>query len=159
MNQIFCVMVCSSRKLVTRTFITPRRFFHQPTPWSGLEGNCHDGLTAVTFAMLSHVPDRPKEQGLRQLRHWAFAVPRVGGPEMPAEDRLVPAWVAKASRPLIDLHDPAVARGVLAALSLKRDGGSAAPDTVSRKRRILVNALYYAIEQGELGSNPLDRIR
>lgn len=58
------------------------------------------------------------------------------------------AWVAKASRPLIDLYDPAVARGVLEALSLKRDGGPAAPDTVSPKRRILVNALYHTIEHG-----------
>ena len=33
--------------------------------------------------------------------------------EIPAQDRLVLAWVAKASRPLVDLYDPAVARGVL----------------------------------------------
>ncbi|WP_405587937.1 tyrosine-type recombinase/integrase [Streptomyces sp. NBC_01190] len=119
-----------------------------------------EALTLVTRSMLWDIPGRPGETVLhRALRSWAFVVPGAEAREIPAQDRLVLAWVAKASRPLIDLYDPAVARGVLEALSLKCDGGPAAPDTVSRKRRILVNALYHAIEQGELGSNPLARIR
>jgi integrase len=95
----------------------------------------------------------------RVLRSWAFVVPGPEAREIPPQDRLVLAWVAKASRPLIDLHDPAVARAVLEALSVKRDGMPAAPYTSGRKRRILVNALFYAMEQGELGSNPLDQVR
>jgi hypothetical protein len=41
--------------------------------------------------------------------------------------RPVLVWVAKASRPLVALHDPALARNVLEALRLKRDGNAAAP--------------------------------
>jgi integrase len=110
--------------------------------------------------MLWEIPGRPSEAVLhRALRSWAFVVPGPEAREIPAQDRLVLAWVAKASRPLIDLHDPVVARAVLEALSVKRDGKPAAPYTFGRKRRILVNALFYAIEQGELGSNPMDRVR
>lgn len=36
---------------------------------------------------------------------------------------------------------------------------SAAPETMRRKRKVLVHALHYAIEQGELHSHPLERIR
>jgi hypothetical protein len=54
----------------------------------------------------------------RALRSWAFVVPGPEAREIPAQDRLVLAWVAKASRPLVDLYDPAVARDVLEALRL-----------------------------------------
>lgn len=114
----------------------------------------------MTRAMLWDMAGRPSEEVLhRALRSWAFVVPGPEAREIPAQARLILAWVAKASRPLVDLYDPAVARSVLEALRLKEDGGPAAPETVRRKRRILVNALYYAIEQGELGSNPLSRVR
>ncbi|WP_329173329.1 hypothetical protein [Streptomyces sp. NBC_01477] len=63
------------------------------------------------------------------------------------------------SPPLVDFHDPVVARSVLGALRLRRDGSAAAPETVRRKRKVLVKALYYAMGQGELGSHPLNRIR
>jgi integrase len=119
-----------------------------------------EALCLVTRSMLWDIPGRPGETVLhRALRSWAFVVPGAEAREVSAQDRLVLAWVAKASRPLVDLYDPAVARGVLEALRMKEDGGPAAPETVRRKRRILVNALYYAIEQGELGSNPLSRVR
>lgn len=119
-----------------------------------------EALALATRAMLWEIPGRPSEAVLhRALRSWAFVVPGPEAREIPAQDRLVLAWVAKASRPLIDLHDPVVARAVLEALSVKRDGKPAAPYTSGRKRRILVNAVFYAIEQGELGSNPMDRVR
>ena len=79
--------------------------------------------------------------------------------EVPAQVRRVLEWVAKASRPLIDLHDPAVADGVLDAVRRKRDGSAAALDTWRRKRKVLVSVLYYVVERGELGSHPLKRIR
>ena len=116
--------------------------------WVGRAGTTRnstsEALCLVTRAMLWDIAGRPSEDVLhRALRSWAFVVP---GPEarvILAQDRLVLAWVAKASRPLVDLYDPAVARGVLEALCLKEVGGPAAPETVRRKRRILVHALYY----------------
>ncbi|MEV8312278.1 hypothetical protein AB0P36_34540 [Streptomyces flavidovirens] len=64
------------------------------------------------------------------------------------EDRLVLQCVAKSSRPLIDLHDPILARDVLESLRRKLDGGEAAVETMRRKRKVLVHALHYAIERG-----------
>ena len=95
----------------------------------------------------------------RALRHWAFVLPRVGGPVVPAEDRLVLAWVAKASRPLVDLHDPVLAREVLESLRRRIDGGEAAVETMRRKRKVHVHALHFAMERGELGSHPLAKFR
>jgi integrase len=119
-----------------------------------------EALALVTRAMLWDVPGRPGEDVLhRALRSWAFLGPGASEHDIPARDRLVLAWVAKASRPLVDFHDPVVARSVLEALRLRRDGSAAAPETVRRKRKVLVKALYYAMEQGELGSHPLNRIR
>ncbi|CAM5609665.1 Integrase OS=Streptomyces aurantiogriseus OX=66870 GN=GCM10010251_26280 PE=4 SV=1 [Streptomyces aurantiogriseus] len=68
-------------------------------------------------------------------------------------------WVAKASRPLIGLHDPVLARDVLESLRRKLDGGQAAVETMRRKRKVLVHALHYVVERGELGSHPLEKIR
>lgn len=68
-------------------------------------------------------------------------------------------WVAKVSRPLVDLHDPVLAREVLESLRRKLDGGEAAVETMRRKRKVLVHALHYGVERGELGSHPLEEIR
>ncbi|WP_327133611.1 site-specific integrase [Streptomyces sp. NBC_01343] len=54
-----------------------------------------------------------------------------------------------------DLLDPAVMRGVLQALRLKRDGTVAAAETQRRKRMTYVNAVRYAIELGQLRADPL----
>ncbi|MFJ8536198.1 hypothetical protein [Streptomyces sp. NPDC093591] len=119
-----------------------------------------EALTAVTLAMLWDIPGRPNEQLLRRaLRRWAFVVPGPEQRELPAQDRLLLQWVAKASRPLVDLHDPILARDVLESLRRKLDGGEAAVETMRRKRKVLVHALYYAVERGELGSHPLAKIR
>jgi integrase len=42
---------------------------------------------------------------------------------------------------------------------LDRDGGEAAVETTRRKRKVLVHALHYAVERGELGPHPLAKIR
>ncbi|MFD5159543.1 hypothetical protein ACFWMJ_15935 [Streptomyces hawaiiensis] len=82
------------------------------------------------MAMCWEMPGRPRGQLLRRAPgrpgQWAFVVPGPEQREPPAEDRLVLQWVAKASRPLVDLHDPALARDVLESLRRKLDGGEAA---------------------------------
>ncbi|WP_406454637.1 hypothetical protein [Streptomyces sp. NBC_01622] len=60
------------------------------------------------------------------------------------------------SRPLVDLSDPVLARDVLESLRRKLDGGEAAVETMRRKRKVVVHALHYAVERGELGSHPLN---
>lgn len=133
---------------------------HWPGRAAKTRDETSDALSAVTVAMCWDLPGRANEALLRRaLRHWAFVLPGRGRREMPAEDRLVLQWVAKASRPLVDLHDPILARDVLESLRRKQDGGEAAVETMRRKRKVLVHALGYAMERGELGSNPLNQVR
>ncbi|MFD3676452.1 tyrosine-type recombinase/integrase [Streptomyces sp. NPDC058613] len=141
-------------------FATEYARAHWPGRAAKTRDETSEGLTAVTLAMCWDLPGRPSERLLRRaLRHWAFVVPRPGQPVPSAEDRLVLQWVAKASRPLADLHDPILARDVLESLRRKIDGGEAAVETMRRKRKVLVHALHYAMERGELAGDPLARVR
>jgi integrase len=46
----------------------------------------------------------------------------------------------------------------LDAISIRFDGGAAGATTIARKRSVFANVLRYAVELGELLSNPLDRL-
>ncbi|MFJ4869512.1 tyrosine-type recombinase/integrase [Streptomyces sp. NPDC088757] len=119
----------------------------------------NDALCSITRAMLRKTRGRPNDELLRRaLRNWAFVVPRPDVRTAPAEVRLALDWVARVSRPLDDLLDPAVMRSVLQALRLKQDGTIAAAETQRRKRMTLVNAVRYAIEQGQLRADPLANV-
>ncbi|WP_158821021.1 MULTISPECIES: tyrosine-type recombinase/integrase [unclassified Streptomyces] len=119
----------------------------------------NDALCSITEAMLRRTRGRPDDELLRRaLRNWAFVVPRPDVRKAPTEVRLALGWVARASRPLDDLLDPVVMRGVLQALRLKRDGTVAAAETQRRKRMTFVNAVGHAIELGQLRADPLANI-
>jgi integrase len=120
----------------------------------------NESLTAVTVALLGDRPGRPSDDELRKaLRNWAFVLPGPEGRDLPTEVANTLHWVAKASRPLSDLGDPAIGRAVLDSLKLKLDGTAAAAETVRRKRRTLVNAMHYAVDLGEFKENPITAIR
>ncbi|MEW1696913.1 site-specific integrase [Streptomyces sp. NPDC091278] len=119
----------------------------------------NDALCSITKAMLRRARGRPDGELLRRaLRNWAFVIPRPDARAAPVEVRHALDWVARASRPLDDLLDPAVTRGVLQALRLKRDGTVAAAETQRRKRMTFVNAVRYAIELGRLRADPLANV-
>ncbi|MDX3571104.1 hypothetical protein PV648_17690 [Streptomyces sp. ID05-47C] len=120
----------------------------------------NESLTAVTMALLDDRPGRPPEEVIRKaLRTWAFVLPGPDDRDLPDDVASVLHWVSKASRPLADLGDAALARAVLDSLKLKLDGTAAAAETVRRKRRTLVNALHYAVDLGEFKENPISAIR
>ncbi|MEU5480694.1 tyrosine-type recombinase/integrase [Streptomyces mirabilis] len=120
----------------------------------------NESLTAVTMALLDDRPGQPSEELIRKtLRNWAFVLPGPDERELPDDVANTLSWVSKASRPLADLGDAALARAVLDSLRLKLDGTAAAAETVRRKRRTLVNALHYAVDLGEFKENPVARIR
>ncbi|MGW0409882.1 tyrosine-type recombinase/integrase [Streptomyces collinus] len=120
----------------------------------------NESLTAVTMALLDDRPGQPPEELIRKtLRNWAFVLPGPDERELPDDVANILSWVSKASRPLADLGDAALARAVLDFLRLKLDGTAAAAETVRRKRRTLVNALHYAVDLGEFKENPLTSIR
>ncbi|MFD7935845.1 tyrosine-type recombinase/integrase [Streptomyces sp. NPDC059755] len=120
----------------------------------------NESLTAVTMALLDDRPGRPPEELIRKtLRNWGFVLPGPDDRDLPDDVASVLHWVSKASRPLADLGDAALARAVLDSLKLKLDGTAAAAETVRRKRRTLVNALHYAVDLGEFKENPITGIR
>ncbi|MGD1224972.1 tyrosine-type recombinase/integrase [Streptomyces krungchingensis] len=120
----------------------------------------NESLTSVTMALLDDRPGQPHEDLIRKaLRNWAFVLPGPDHRELPDDVANTLNWVSKASRPLADLGDAAIARAVLDSLKLKLDGTAAAAETVRRKRRTLVNALHYAVDLGEFKENPVTGIR
>ncbi len=132
--------------------------------WPHAAPNTRDGinesLTSVTMQLLGERPGRPSDETIRKaLRNWAFVLPAPNDREVPNDVRNVLHWVSKASRPLVDLAEPATARAVLDSLKLKLDGTAAAAETVRRKRRTLVNAANYAVDLGELRENPITAVR
>lgn len=53
------------------------------------------------------------------------------------------------------ISEPSVLRSILSTIENKIDGTAAAASVVSKRRRVLFNALEYAVELGLLAVNPL----
>lgn len=69
------------------------------------------------------------------------------------------SWLARNTKPVTALADPATLRAVLSAASTLLDGSAAAPSTVRRNRTILHNALEYAVERQLLTRNPINVVK
>ena len=82
--------------------------------------------------------------------------PRTGPPP---EIAGVLGWAECASLPVAELEDTATVRLALGACARTLAGKAAAGSTQRRKRSVFYNALGYAVEQGHLPSNPVDRIQ
>ncbi|MET7288189.1 site-specific integrase [Streptomyces sp. NPDC005573] len=120
----------------------------------------NEALTEATMVLCEDRPDRPEDDVLRRaLRGWAFVVLDGEPPAVPAEIGNALHWVSKASLPLVALKDPATARRVLDRLRRKLDGTSAAGETTRRKKRVLTNAIKYAVELGELEEDPFAAVQ
>jgi integrase len=92
------------------------------------------------------------------MMRWAF-VPTARAAPPPEELAAAVAWLAGGTAPLQALEEPAVARRVLTAISLKQDGSTAAATTIGRRRAVLFNALELAVEQDRLQVNGLTKVR
>jgi len=77
--------------------------------------------------------------------------------ELDEDEARAIAWIARASRPVGSLADPAVVCDVLDALTVNLDGKPAAPEYFSRRRRVMHRALAYAIRKKRLTANPLSK--
>lgn len=118
-----------------------------------------EALTTVTVAMVSTTRGAPEAAMLRTaLFNWAYN-PGSRGKDVPADIEAALAWIADASVPITSLSEPAVIRKALDACTRTLDGKAAAATTARRKRTVLYNALGYAIEQGHLEANPIDRVQ
>ena len=117
-----------------------------------------DSLATAALAMIEDEEDRPADVALRRAFLWA--VHPANKNEQPTDD-LGEAllWLRQRSLPLKALDDPSVTRRVLHQLTITLSGQQAAGDTLRRRRRGLNTAVEYAVELGELGENPLKRVK
>ena len=130
--------------------------------WPQLAGTSRrsvaEALTTVTVALMATRRGAPDPPVLRAaLFGWAFNPARRGEP--PAEVAAALAWAERASLPVTLLENPALIRVALDACARTLSGRPAAATTQRRKRAVFHNALSYAVEQGLLAANPIDKIR
>jgi integrase len=118
-----------------------------------------EALVTVTIALTGKEPGAPEGKVLRQaLFAWAFN-PATRDTDPPPEIAAALDWAERASLPVADLEDTATVRLALAACAKTLTGKPAAGSTQRRKRSVFYNALGYAVEQGHLAANPVDRIQ
>jgi len=118
-----------------------------------------EALVTVTVALTSKEPGAPEPRVLRQaLFVWAFN-PATRDTDPPPEIAAALDWAERASLPAADLEDTAIVRLALAACAKTLTGKAAAGSTQRRKRSVFYNALGYAVEQGHLPANPVDRVQ
>jgi integrase len=118
-----------------------------------------EALVTVTIALTAKERGAPEPRVLRQaLFGWAFN-PATRDQVPPPEIAAALDWAGHASLPVAELEDTAVVRLALAACARTLTGKPAAGSTQRRKRSVFYNALGYAVEQGHLPANPVDRIQ
>lgn len=115
-------------------------------------------LTYATTAMLDDARGKPPATTLRHaLANWGFnAKQRAEAPEDVAD---ILSWLARNTRPVSDLEEPALSRLLLTSVTSRLDGKRAAATSVRRNRAVLLNALGYAVERKLLDVNPIKTIK
>src|SRR5450756_1361857 len=131
--------------------------------WTGLapvsRRSVAESLVTVTIALSAKEKAAPEPKVLRQaLFGWAFN-PATRDTEPPPAIADALDWAGRASLPVAELEDTATVRLALGACAKTLNGKAAAGSTQRRKRSVFYNALGYAVEQGHLTSNPVDRIQ
>jgi integrase len=131
--------------------------------WAGLapvsRRSVAEALVTVTTALTAREKGAPEGKVLRTaLFAWAFN-PATRGQVPPPEIAAALDWAERASLPVADLENTATVRVALGACAKTLAGKAAAGATQRRKRSVFYNALGYAVEQGHLAANPVDRIQ
>jgi integrase len=119
-----------------------------------------EAMTAVTAALFTTDRGKPDDRMIRSaLCRWGFNTVRRDEAVIPGEIREGLRWVERNTWPVSALAKPEVLRGVLNALTVRLDGGPAAPSVMSRRKKIFNTALEYAVELELLAANPLPALR
>ena len=127
-----------------------------PTSAATYRRSISEALTVITPALLAIADPQPDAALVRRALHrWAFNTLRRRDPSCPADVVAALRWVQAHSRPVAQLEEPAVLRHVLDTITRRVDGQPAAGSVVSKRRRVLFNAVEYAVELGHLRRNPL----
>jgi integrase len=118
-----------------------------------------EALVTVTIALMAKEPGPPEPAVLRQaLFSWAFNSATHHTDPPPAIAAALD-WAARASLPVAALEDTVTVRVALGACARTLAGTPAAGATQRRKRSVFYNAIGYAVEQGHLAANTVDRIQ
>lgn len=130
--------------------------------WDGAAAKTRDSITdslaTVTVAMVESGHGRLGSRELRKAFLWAV-LPANEHAHPPADLEEALRWLRERSLPLQALAEPPITRRVIHQLTVTLDGRPAAGDTYRRRRRGLNAAVEYALELGELGENPLKRVK
>lgn len=127
-----------------------------PTAAATYRRSISEALTAITVALIEPGHTKPAGALMRSALHCrAFNINRRNDPDRPAAVGDTLRWIAGHTKPVSQLSEPAVLRSVLATIGTRLDGSAAAPSVVSKRRRVLHNALEYAVERGIVQTNPL----
>ena len=115
-------------------------------------------LMLVTLRLFSTERSKPADEALRRaLSRWGFNTKQ--RPTAAPGIAEVLRWVARNTRDVDVLADSETLRGVLDAVTTRRDGKRMAPVTTKKYRAILHNALEYAVVRKALSENPLTGIK
>lgn len=115
-----------------------------------------EALTAITPALFDTGHGQPDGILLRSALHkWAFNTNRRNDPSRPHKVAEALRWAEQHTKPVSCISDPSVLRSILSTIETKIDGDTAAASVVSKRRRVLFNALEYAVELRLLAVNPL----
>jgi integrase len=110
-----------------------------------------EALTAITPALFDTDHGQPDGVLIRSALHkWAFNTNRRNDPSRPYEVTEALRWVEQHTKPVSCVSDPSVLRAILSTIENRLDGTAAAASVVSKRRRVLFNALEYAVELGLL---------
>jgi integrase len=118
-----------------------------------------DALATVMPALTLDVPGRPESRVLRATLRSYILLPEDKRPPSTAQVTQVLQWLESASRPISDLNEARVVLSALDALALKLDGKTAEASTINRKRAVFYGVLDYAVQLGDLDSNPLHKVK
>ncbi|MEV6803692.1 site-specific integrase [Streptomyces sp. NPDC051132] len=118
-----------------------------------------EAMATVTPVFVQDTKGMPDARVVRRaLYGWAFNKNR-WDEESPADVTKVLEWFKRKSLSTSALSDLLLIRAALNAASVKLDGKTAAPGTISRKRAIFYNSLEFAVESELLADNPLARLK
>jgi integrase len=119
-----------------------------------------EALTAVTTSLFSTTKGKPDDKLIRKaLCRWGFNTARRDEPNRPTDVATALRWVEGHTHRVSALAKPEVLRPVLDGLAVRLDGKPYAASVVSRRRKILITALEYAVELGLLKVNPVPALK
>ena len=96
-------------------------------------------------------------RGRQALVNWGYNTKQRN--EAPDDVVGILAWLARNTKEVKELADPALSRQLLTAATSRLDGSRAATTSVRRNRAVLLNALDYAVELKLLDENPVKGIK